>query len=164
MRESDHAILKYYLDRAPVFMNKRRKFLIEKLRKFKEYFITSQDGQKMAKDKVEELREEIAELKNKKTAMDISAAKCSDSEDWWWDMVIPEAEEKIKLLERKLWKFNNMIMVDGMYIVSDKKKFNLEEIKEIPIDYLLDTPPKYKSIDKNFYRCPLHNEENASFV
>ena len=158
------AIIKYLLSHAPKFMGERRKFLIDQTRKAKEDYIMTDDGQEMAKAKVEEIREEIAELKNHLVSMNESAITCSDSEDWWWEMATHKIEQKIKGLEKRLWKFKNMIMVSGMRQVNEERRFNLDEIKEIPIDYLLETEPMFINHQRNFYKCPLHNETNASFV
>ena len=137
----------------------------ELIKEFKEEFIQTVEGKQMIDDKLEELRDELMALNNKLTSVNESAATCPDDIDWFYEYWIEELTELIRKVKSKVWKFDRMRdKANGWYTVGEAADIDVDEIKKIPVGDLLETNPKFKSANREFYRCPLHNETNASFV
>ena len=80
---------------------------------------------------------------------------------------------KIQLIEMK--KTDIQKKIDKWQKVKDKlhikksvkenmEEFNMEAIKQIPIEDIIDDEPTYQSSTRAKYRCPIHEERTASFV
>ena len=134
-------------------------------KQFKEEFIKTDEGKKMIDDKIEELRNDLIILNNRLTSVNESAAICPNKIDWFYEYWIEELTEIIRKAKNKVWKFERMRgKANGWYVVGEAADIEVDEIKRIPVGNLLETKMKFKSPDREFYRCPLHNETNASFV
>lgn len=100
------------------------------------------------------LDEEINALKRNEKLLQT----CKDKDEWFVRDENIKIKEEIKKLEKKL-SFLKLPQSK-----KDKfKSFNKDLIKKIPIKSLLDGPPSFKSPGREFYKCPLHSENTASF-
>jgi hypothetical protein len=102
------------------------------------------------------------------------AAKCPDDQDWWYAWQIEQYEGSgnyrgwLRLKKSKIWRWRMKLRIDeeGMSLTDDHQSaaFNLDAIKEVPIDSLIPYGPTWRSDQRWTYRCPVHNEKTASFV
>ena len=165
--ERENAILNFLCKKSKKYieaLTHRRKKVLENIKDSKKEFLVSKDGQEMVRGLINITRENLYRTNNRLKWTKKRYSRCPDSEDWFFEWKISEIEQEIKKLENRLWRFKNMLLVNGMPMIECQTTFDLEKIKEIPIDFLLDTPPQYSTNERSSYKCPLHEEKNASFV
>ena len=165
----------YFWNHTPegiAIQDARRAELTESQRLFKEDVLSSLEGQKMVKAKLLEAEEDYALTVRKLRQIKREAATCPDSMDWWWAWQIEQYEGSgdyrgwLKVRRGKVWRWRHLIQIEGM-VATDapgQEKWNLEAIKEIPIDSLIGYSPAWRSDQRWTFRCPVHNEKTASFV
>lgn len=114
-----------------------------------------------ARDKVKELNKEryVLEERRQELQLELAMRKASKDEreyitQAFLDMVSDEIDKLGKEIRRFKW-----------YAADKKAKssFNLDEVKQVPIEHLIGSPQR-KSSDRHYYCCPLHNEKTPSFV
>lgn len=136
-------------------------------------YINSFDGKlKFANDqeKIQVHNEMIAELKAEVMVLSAQldeikelSAGCPDNEDFLYDLTIEYLNKKIKELNRRIrtYQFRNDALM-GKEITS--KSYDLEAIKQVPIEQIMPSRPIFHSPNREKYICPLHTEKTASFT
>ena len=103
------------------------------------------------KRKKEYLENELHDIKEYKIVLLKLIAK-NKKDEWSIEDTLAGTNTKIRSIEYKL---NNK---------TKHKPFDLEAIKQVPIEAIMDRSPVYRKGDRDVYLCPLHNEKTPSFV
>lgn len=88
------------------------------------------------------------------------AEEKKEQQKWWHKYVINKLKEEIKRIDGQIYKFKRYHrMASGKKV---KEQIAPEDVKHVSIKQILGEP--VKSISKrNWYKCPLHNENTPSF-
>lgn len=82
--------------------------------------------------------------------------------DWFAEYQVETANERIKELRKKIESFDYKFkMLKGKI---QKRDIPIEQIKEIPIDSIIQIDWQKIAHNRWKCRCPLHNEKTPSFV
>ena len=137
----------------------------EKFQAFKSDFIPSAAGQRMVRDKLEELRHELMEINEIINKLKKESAETDDSNDFIYELFIEVWQKKLKKTKKYLWRFSNMLYVDGLQPTDRSEKFDVERIKsEVLIEQIMDRAPVRKDMDRDIYSCIFHNEHTPSMT
>ena len=120
----------------------------------------------MFKDKEHELKCTIAEYKQEIAEIptgDILAC-LSPLERWLYAEALNTGSRQLKRYENELWRYgNNLNILLGRKIDNDDS-IDIDLVKSVPIESLLDIEPMRISGKRAYYVCPLHEETDASFI
>lgn len=170
MNELDNVALHFYFNHTPegmAIMDARRAELTESQRAFKEEVISSVEGQEMVAEKLEESEHYLVSVNERLDSVRKSFANCPDDQDWWWSWMLELLEERKRKAKSKVWRWRHLVQIEpGMVAMDDggRERFDIEAIKEIPIDSLIGYAPSYRSDARWTFKCPVHNEKSASMV
>lgn len=141
----------------------RDRRLIEELREMRKAILESEDGQTMVREKIEESRQELANLNVIMKEIQIRLTSRPKDEQWIHEMNEERTAELIKKAQRQLRRFQ-MLQTGVWRAVDDRQPFDIGAIKSVPIETIMPSNAVYKSGDRWTYRCPLHNEKTGSFI
>ena len=79
---------------------------------------------------------------------------CGEQSRWLFNWMLVSVQHKIQQLER--------LKAIGARQFKSKGK-DISELREIPLDTFIPTPPIFISPARNKYLCPIHNEKTGSF-
>lgn len=125
------------------------------------HFINSPGFSQMARDKIKEFD---GEIHAEKMDLDRQYKRRSTSpphEIWLLDSIIESTNQCIEVWQKEKRRFQYLL--DRSLGKERKGSFDIEQIKQIPIDTILGAP-KWTSGNRAKYLCPLHEESNPSFV
>jgi len=161
----DPALIHYLKKNYPNLHVDRQREIFKSIKDFKHEIAGTDDGQKMIQSKVDELEEQIMELKNELLIMNAKAANCDDRNDWIMEMMIEEQKANIKNKENKRWRLKNLLPnKDGWYEIGGIDDVDISEIKQIPIGNLMESDAKVSTNNREMFLCPIHNEKTGSFI
>ena len=89
------------------------------------------------------------------------AAVCPDDQDWLFELTIKMGNNITDKLQKKIKRFsfrNSVLRGDKV----ESESFDLERIKEVPMEYIMPSKPTYTSSSRDRYSCPMHNEKTPS--
>ena len=143
---------------------KRFRDMIEGKKKFKKEVINTDEGQKMIREKLQELHGKMIQLNQQLNKIQFDSASCPDAEDWFYKWWTEDLKIDIKKLKSKMYRFQLMKKEDGMSEVKLDTGFDIEAIKEnVKIEDIMDRSPVQRNSEYDLYICPLHSEKTASF-
>lgn len=116
----------------------------------------------IAKDKIKEWQTSRAVFLTSEDKWRRLEVKVEEDQRWFCKVIIEEILESIDMANKRIFIWENRLRV--LNGGKDRSKiFDIDLIKQVPIGNLLG-----KSIngwgDKEWYRCPLHEERTPSFV
>lgn len=109
-------------------------------------------------------------LKREKNALETAYKLQVKAQDWSYDnlfakMCIMVFKERIKSTEKHI---KRLTYQRKRILNKDKpekqNEIDLEAVKQIPINTLINTPCQHKTQQRSKYKCPIHNEKTPSFV
>ena len=89
------------------------------------------------------------------------ASVCPDDQDWLFELIIKMGNDITDKLQKKIKRFsfrNSVLRGDKV----ESESFDLERIKEVPMEYIMPSKPTYTSSSRDRYSCPMHNEKTPS--
>ena len=129
------------------------------------YFLSFPEGQDMVKGMIDARRVDLGLLGA--TIRDFRSQKANSNEetDWFWDWALETKEAEFKKLTTQIHTLEYKLLdAQGWKQVGKKKGFDLDRIRAVPVSDIIGTSPSRNSGNRWLYRCPLHNEDTASFT
>lgn len=119
-------------------------------------FLNDKDTLTMLRDKIKELNNELFSLEDSLKKELLKGYTNKTPEQEW---IIQYLKDKISLLEKKISSLKYKTRPKS----AQKKGFNVEIIKSIPIENIIGSPDKINGY-RHYYKCPLHEENTPSFM
>lgn len=86
---------------------------------------------------------------------------CKDDEEWAYDMVLDRINEEINTISNQMSRWQiRLDTLNGKKI--NKMNIDLDAIKMIPIERVMDRGPTMRSTGRKFYKCIFHEERTGS--
>lgn len=137
-------------------------------------FLSDKAFIKMAKDKINEFNDKLNAIKVKTEKHYKSRAESGRTSPFSYDSLwIGVLELDAQRLHKEIKRFsylmnrcrNEQNAKEGWVDNSPSKSFDLEAIKQIPIDTLIGEPVR-SSGNRGYYKCPIpgHDEKTPSFI
>jgi hypothetical protein len=136
----------------------------EHLRSFITDFLISNEGQKMVRQKLDELRGNLIDANAALNLLRKDWIDAPDAHDFLYKLYEKMTKDEVKKSYNSLRRFKNYIREDGMEEIKTEESFDVETIKQIPIETIMDRAPSKRYADKDIYFCPIHNEKTPSFT
>jgi hypothetical protein len=126
----------------------------------KNEILASETGKAMCRDKIQEINNEIILIRKTIRELDVKNTSVSDDQKWYLDWLIERWNDDLeqKEAELKRWKFRAMPESKR-----PQMSFDVDDIKQIPLGGILETPATWNSPERAQYLCPVHNEKTPSF-
>jgi hypothetical protein len=124
-------------------------------------FVTSSGFAQMARDKIKEFDEEIHWADLDLDRQYLRRRDALQDEVWLLDSIIESSKDNIEMWKKEKRRFQ--FLLDKANGGERKGSFDIEQIKQIPIDTLLGTP-KWVSGNRAKYSCFAHDEKTPSLV
>lgn len=124
------------------------------------YFLEQSETRTMLREKIREYEESIQFEKNLiRNHLRLSRIYKKDAD--FIHCLVESAYDRIDKSKSKISRIRFLLIPPEKR--AERKSFDLDLIKQVPIDQILLTEPRYCSQRSNSYLCPLHNENSASF-
>ena len=113
--------------------------------------------------KIKEHEEEIKALFEERQSLMDESTSCEDKLDWFYNMWIDDIDTKIKSERSNKYKWGvRRQQIMGTF-EPNSQNFDIDAIKTISIESVMQTPPVKYGTDKVWYSSPLRNDNNPSF-
>ena len=146
------------------FLAKWRKDNYSKIEVFISNFTPSKEGQKLLKEKLNEMKWQEVYVKRLIDDTYKAKANAPDNEDWFYDLMISDLEKQLKKVRGDLWKFRHLLLPKGAKFPSGRRQYNIDKIKRVPISHIIGREPARRNPDTDVYHCPFHKDENPSLT
>lgn len=132
---------------------------------FDDFGLSVEERKDIYDSRIISLNNKIAELSRIKDNLNSRWLSFTEAEKEFCVDVISDCNIGIEAIQRKInyWQYRTKVLL-GTVENTAKKSFDIDSIKQYPIENLMPYSPKITKGRILYYLCPLHNEKTPSFT
>ena len=146
------------------FLAKWRKDNYSKIEVFVSNFTPSREGQKLLKEKLNEMKWQEAYVKRLIDDIYKAKANAPDNEDFFYDILIEDTNKQLKKIRGDIWKFRHLLLPKGAKFPSGRRQYDIDRIKRVPISHIMGREPARRDSNIDWYHCFMHKDDTPSLA